>query len=293
MTHLFTGVGAAVTTPFKDGKVAYESFREHLIFLKENSIQSFIVNGTTGEGSTLTSEEKKQLLTISLEVANGTIPVIAGTGSNNTIEAIKASKEAEELGVDALLLITPYYNKTSQKGLLAHFTTIADAVDLPIILYDVPGRTGMSIAPETIELLAQHPNIIGLKDATGDLHHLSKMQALVDDSFAFYSGNDDLALPFFSQGGQGLISVAANVLPEDYQEMFEASSSNPEKAYELHQKIFPIVDALEIDVNPIPIKVLTSYLGFGSYEVRLPLVPLEEVDQIPIIEVFRHLKEGQ
>lgn len=293
MTHLFTGVGAAVTTPFKDGKVDYESFREHLAFLKENSIQSFIVNGTTGEGSTLTSEEKKQLLTISLEIANGTIPVIAGTGSNNTVEAIKASKEAEELGVDALLLITPYYNKTSQKGLLAHFTTIADAVDLPIILYDVPGRTGMSIAPETIELLAQHPNIIGLKDATGDLHHLSKMQALVDDSFAFYSGNDDLALPFFSQGGQGLISVAANVLPEDYQEMFEASSSNPEKAYELHQKIFPIVDALEIDVNPIPIKVLTSYLGFGSYEVRLPLVPLEEVDQIPIVEVFRHLKEGQ
>lgn len=293
MTHLFTGVGAAVTTPFKDGKVDYESFREHLAFLKENSIQSFIVNGTTGEGSTLTSEEKKQLLTISLEIANGTIPVIAGTGSNNTVEAIKASKEAEELGVDALLLITPYYNKTSQKGLLAHFTTIADAVDLPIILYDVPGRTGMSIAPETIELLAQHPNIIGLKDATGDLHHLSKMQSLVDDSFAFYSGNDDLALPFFSQGGQGLISVAANVLPEDYQKMFEASSSNPEKAYELHQKIFPIVDALEIDVNPIPIKVLTSYLGFGSYEVRLPLVPLEEVDQIPIVEVFRHLKEGQ
>lgn len=293
MTHLFTGVGAAVTTPFKDGKVDYESFREHLAFLKENSIQSFIVNGTTGEGSTLTSEEKKQLLTISLEIANGTIPVIAGTGSNNTVEAIKASKKAEELGVDALLLITPYYNKTSQKGLLAHFTTIADAVDLPIILYDVPGRTGMSIAPETIELLAQHPNIIGLKDATGDLHHLSKMQSLVDDSFAFYSGNDDLALPFFSQGGQGLISVAANVLPEDYQKMFEASSSNPEKAYELHQKIFPIVDALEIDVNPIPIKVLTSYLGFGSYEVRLPLVPLEEVDQIPIVEVFRHLKEGQ
>lgn len=292
MTHLFTGVGAAVTTPFKDNEVDYDNFRKHLVFLKENNIQSFIVNGTTGEGSTLTSDEKKELLTISLEVTNGTIPVIAGTGSNDTKKALKASKEAEELGVDALLLITPYYNKTSQKGLIAHFNTIADAVELPIILYDVPGRTGMTIAPETIEILAQHPNIVGLKDATGDLHHLSKIQALVDDSFAFYSGNDDLALPFFSQGGHGLISVAANVLPQDYQEMFEAVSSDPRRAYEVHQKIFPIIDALEVDVNPIPIKVLTSYLGYGDYEVRLPLVPLEEVDQIPLVEVFRHLKEG-
>lgn len=293
MTHLFTGIGAAVTTPFKDEEVDYENFRNHLSYLKEHKIQSFIVNGTTGEGSTLTEEEKTNLLKIALEIANDEIPVIAGTGSNNTKKAIEASKNAEELGVDALLVITPYYNKTSQKGLLAHFTAIADAVEIPIILYDVPARTGMSIHPETIELLAEHPNIIGLKDATGDLGHLSRLQSVVDESFAFYGGNDDLALPFFSQGGHGLISVAANVLPKDYQEMFEAVTTDLKTAIELHEKLFKVVDALSVDVNPIPIKVLTSYLGFGDYEVRLPLVPLEEVDQIPLVEAFRHLKEGE
>lgn len=293
MTHLFTGIGAAVTTPFKDGKIDVASFRNHLRFLKENNTQSFVVNGTTGEGSTLTAEEKKELLTVSLEVAAGDIPVIAGTGTNNTKTSIEASQEAEALGVDGLLVITPYYNKTSQKGLLAHFTAIADAVNIPVILYDVPSRTGMSIHPETLEQLAQHPNIVGIKDATGDLAHLSKCQAVVDESFAFYSGNDDQALPFFAQGGNGLISVASNVLPAEYQEMFEAASTDYQRANELHKKLFTVVEALEVDVNPIPIKVLTSYLGFGDYELRLPLVPLEEVDQIPLVETFRKLEEGE
>lgn len=293
MTHIFTGIGAAVTTPFKDGAVDYENFRKHLFFLKENRIQSFVVNGTTGEASTLTAEEKRKLLEISLDVANKEIPVIAGTGSNNTQKSIEESKAAESLGVDALLVITPYYNKTSQKGLLAHFTAIADAVDTPIILYDVPSRTGMSIHPETIELLAEHPNIVGIKDATGDLAHLAKCQAVTDERFAFYSGNDDLALPFMAQGGDGLISVAANALPHDYQEMFEKVTTDPDQALKIHEKLFAIVDALAIDVNPIPIKVLTNYLGFGEYELRLPLVPLEEVDQIPIIETYRKLKEGE
>lgn len=293
MTHLFTGIGAAVTTPFKDGEIDVGSFRNHLRFLKENNTQSFVVNGTTGEGSTLTAEEKKELLTVSLEVAAGDIPVIAGTGTNNTKTSIEASQEAEALGVDGLLVITPYYNKTSQKGLLAHFTAIADAVNIPVILYDVPSRTGMSIHPETLEQLAQHPNIVGIKDATGDLAHLSKCQAVVDESFAFYSGNDDQALPFFAQGGHGLISVASNVLPAEYQEMFEAASTDYQRANELHKKLFTVVEALEVDVNPIPIKVLTSYLGFGDYELRLPLVPLEEVDQIPLVETFRKLEEGE
>lgn len=293
MTHIFTGTGAAVTTPFKDGAVDYENFRKHLSFLKEHRIQSFVINGTTGEASTLTSDEKRKLLEIAIEVADGDIPVIAGTGSNNTQKSIEESKKAEALGVDALLLITPYYNKTSQKGLLAHFTAIADAVDTPIILYDVPSRTGMSIHPETIELLAKHPNIVGIKDATGDLAHLAKCQALTDETFAFYSGNDDLAFPFFAQGGDGLISVAANVLPEDYQEMFEKVTTDHAQAVKLQEKLFTIVEALEVDVNPIPIKVLTNYLGFGEYELRLPLVPLEEVDQIPIIETFRKVKEGE
>ncbi|SFJ83436.1 dihydrodipicolinate synthase [Marinilactibacillus piezotolerans] len=291
MNHLFTGIGAAVTTPFSEGEVDYTSFREHLEFLKENHIQSFIVNGTTGEGSTLTSEEKTELLKVSLEVSDGQIPVIAGTGSNNTKTSIQASKEAEELGVDGLLVITPYYNKTSQRGLLAHFTAIADAVNIPVILYDVPARTGMTIDPETLRVLSEHPNIVGLKDATGDLTNLSRLQSVVNDSFAFYGGNDDLALPFFSQGGHGLISVAANVLPKEYQEMFESVKKDLDRANLLYKDLFPLLEALSIDVNPIPVKVLTSFLGFGDYEVRLPLVTLEEVNQISIIETYRHLIE--
>lgn len=290
MSHLFTGIGAAVTTPFTEDAVDYEQFRNHLMFLKNNQIQSFIVNGTTGEGSTLSTEEKMNLLNVALEVSDGQIPVIAGTGSNNTKASIKASKKAEKLGVDALLVITPYYNKTSQRGLVAHFTAIADAVNIPIILYDVPARTGMTIEPETLQVLAEHPNIVGLKDATGDLTHLSRLQAVVNDAFAFYGGNDDLALPFFAQGGHGLISVAANVLPSEYQMMFETVKIDIAKANLIYRELHPVVEVLSIDVNPIPIKVLTSFLGFGQYEVRLPLVPLEEMDQASIIEVFRHLK---
>lgn len=290
LTRLFTGASVAVTTPFDGDKVDYDSFKSHLTFLKENRTQAFVVNGTTGEGSTLTQKEKTTLLSIALDVADGDIPVIAGTGSNNTADAITLSQEAEKLGVDALLLITPYYNKTSQKGLLAHFRAIADAVTIPIILYDVPARTGMTIEPETLEVLAQHPNIVGLKDATGDLAHLSRLQLVVDDAFSFYSGNDDLALPFFSLGGHGLISVLANALPNAYQDMYEASVKQPEAARDIHRTLFPLVDALGADVNPIPVKVLTSHLGFGDYSLRLPLVPLEESAQNVLTELFDHTR---
>lgn len=291
LTRLFTGAAAAVTTPFIEDNVDYDSFKSHLTFLYKNNIQAFVINGTTGEGTTLTRKEKTTLLSIAMDVANNEIPVIAGTGSNNTADAIALSQEAEKLGVDGLLVITPYYNKTSQKGLLAHFTAIADAVSIPIILYDVPSRTGVTIAPETLEVLAQHPNIVGLKDATGDLAHLSRLQQIVDESFSFYSGNDDLALPFFSLGGHGLISVLANALPNDYQKMYEASLKQPKVAAQIHRTLFPLVDALGVDVNPIPIKVLTSHLGFGEYSLRLPLVPLEESPQNVLTELFDHTRK--
>lgn len=292
MTRLFTGAAAAVTTPFTNENVDYDSFKSHLTFLKENRIQAFVVNGTTGESSTLTKKEKSTLLSIAIDVADGDIPVIAGTGSNNTADAIAQSKEAEKLGIDALLVITPYYNKTSQKGLLAHFTAIAEAVSIPIILYDVPARTGMTIAPETLEVLAQqHTNIVGLKDATGDLAHLNRLQYVVDEDFSFYSGNDDLALPFYSLGGHGLISVLANALPKEYQEMYEAAQKYPKKAAEISHRLFPLVDALGVDVNPIPVKVLTSHLGFGDYSMRLPLVPLESAAQDVLTELFDHTRK--
>lgn len=286
MTYLFTGAAAAVTTPFINDTVDYDAFKSHLIFLKDNNIQSFVINGTTGEGSTLTSEEKINCLKIAVEVANGDIPVIAGTGSNNTAQTVTVSKEAEELGVDALLVITPYYNKTSQRGLVAHFTAVADAVNIPVVLYDVPSRTGMTIEPSTLEELAKHPNISALKDATGDFAHFSRLQAVVDDSFAFYSGNDDLALPYFAQGGHGIISVLANALPNEYQELYEKAQTSPQEALTIHQTLFPLVDALGVDVNPIPIKVLVSQIGFGEYAVRLPLVPLEQTETDKITTLF-------
>lgn len=291
MSHLFTGAAAAVTTPFKANLVDYDQFRKHLTFLKENAIQGFVVNGTTGEGSTLSAEEKVDLLKIAVEVANGDIPVIAGTGTNNTAQTIELSKEAEALGVDGLLLITPYYNKTSQKGLIAHFTALADAVDTPIILYDVPARTGMSIAPETIEVLAKHPNIVGLKDATGDLAHFSYLQTVVDENFSFYSGNDDLALPYYAQGGHGIISVLANALPNEYQTLYEKAQTDSKEALALHQRLYPLVEALNVDVNPIPIKALTSHLGFGEYALRLPLVPLEDNEVSILTDLFDHIRK--
>jgi len=291
MTRIFTGIAVATTTPFDNGRVDYKTFREHLSFLKENGVKSFVVNGTTGEATTLTTEEQHELLKIALEVSDGEVPVIASVGSNNTQEAIEKSKGAEELGVDGLLHITPYYNKTSQKGLIAHFTAIADAVSTPIVLYDVPSRTGMTIEARTIEILAKHDNIVGIKDATGDLNHVSIAMQVVDrSSFAFYSGNDDSALPFFSLGGDGLISVAGNVIPEEYVDLYEASQNEPKQAQDINNQLVPFLDALGISVNPIPIKLLTSTIGFGKYELRLPLVPLEEVDQIPLVEAYRDLK---
>lgn len=293
MGLLFEGVSAAVTTPFKDGQLDTKHFEEHLIFLKENNIQAFVINGTTGEASTLTADEKRQTIEIAVKVANKEIPVIAGTGSNNTESSILASLEAKELGVDGLLLITPYYNKTTQEGAIAHFTAIADAVeDLPIILYDVPARTGMTLEAETVAELAKHPNIVGLKDATGDLAHLNRMMNLVDENFAFYSGNDDIVLPFYALGGHGLISVVANVVPEEHQKLYELAKTEPTEAKKLNNILFPFSDRIGEDLNPISIKAVVSHLGFGDYEVRLPLVTLEDQIVEELIKSYETLKKG-
>lgn len=292
MDLIFEGVSAAVTTPFKNDEVDYESFEKHLIFLKEKSIQAFVINGTTGESSTLTQEEKKRTLEIALKVADGDLPVIAGTGTNNTRTSIEESLAAQELGVDGLLVITPYYNRTTQEGALKHFTTIADAVDLPIILYDVPARTGMTLAAETVAELSKHPNIVGLKDATGDLANLTRMLNLVDDNFAFYSGNDDIALPFYAAGGHGLISVVANAVPSEHQKLYELAKSNPGEAVQLNNQLFPFSDEIGQDLNPISIKAIVSHLGFGNYELRLPLVALDEQRVKELVSSYETVKEG-
>lgn len=292
MTKLFTGVSAAVTTPFKDGKLDTESFEKHLRFLKDNNLQAFVINGTTAESVTLSEDEKLKTLEIALKVADGDIPVIAGTGSNSTQNAIESSLAAQELGVDGLLLITPYYNRTTQPGAIRHFTAIADAVDIPIILYDVPARTGMALTPETVLELSKHPNIVGLKDATGDLAHLTRMIGLVDDDFAFYSGNDDIALPFYSVGGHGIISVVANVIPNEEQKLYELSQENPKKATEFNTLLFPFVDIISSELNPLPIKAIVSHLGFGDYEFRLPLVGIEKNRVAHFITSYEDLQKG-
>lgn len=292
MSLLFEGVSAAVTTPFKGGELDLERLEQHLVFLKENNIQAFVMNGTTGESSTLSPAEKRQTLEVAVKVANGEIPVIAGTGTNNTQESIEASLAAQKVGVDGLLVITPYYNKTTQAGAIAHFTAIADVVELPIILYDVPGRTGMSLEAETVAELSQHSNIVALKDATGDLAHLTRMMNLVADDFAFYGGNDDIALPFYATGGQGLISVVANVIPNEQQELYELAQENPTAAMQLNRHLFSFTDEIGADLNPISVKAVVSHLGFGDYEVRLPLVTLDEDRVSELIEAYESLKEG-
>ena len=293
MTLLFEGVSAAVTTPFKDGEIDLESFKNHLQFLKDNDIQAFIINGTTGEGSTLTDSEKKQTIKTAIDVANKEIPVIATTGSNNTQASIDSSLEAKKLGVDGLLIITPYYNKTTQKGAIAHFTAIGEAlVDLPIIMYDVPARTGMSLEADTVAKLSKIPNIVGLKDATGDLANLTRMQNLVTDDFAFYGGNDDIALPFYAAGGKGLISVVANVIPSEHQKLYELAQNNPKEAIKLNNLLFPFTDTIGTELNPISIKSVVSHIGFGDYELRLPLVELEDSKVTQLIHSYQSLKEG-
>lgn len=293
MTLLFEGVSAAVTTLFKDGEIDLESFKNHLQFLKDNDIQAFIINGTTGEGSTLTDSEKKQTIKTAIDVANKEIPVIATTGSNNTQASIDSSLEAKKLGVDGLLIITPYYNKTTQKGAIAHFTAIAEAlVDLPIIMYDVPARTGMSLEADTVAKLSKIPNIVGLKDATGDLANLTRMQNLVTDDFAFYGGNDDIALPFYAAGGKGLISVVANVIPSEHQKLYELAQNNPKEAIKLNNLLFPFTDTIGTELNPISIKAVVSHIGFGDYELRLPLVELEDSKVTQLIHSYQSLKEG-
>lgn len=293
MSLLFEGVSVAVTTPMlASGEVDFDSFREHLEFLKENKMQGFIINGTTGEGTTLTAEEYTRLFEIALDVANKELPVIAGTGSNITSEAVLASVAAQELGVDALLVITPYYNKTDQRGAIHHFTTIADAVDIPIILYDVPSRTGMTLEPETVAELSKHENIVAIKDATGNLSHLTQMMNLVDDDFAFYSGNDDTTLQFYATGGHGLISVVGNVIPKEHQHLYELSLTDPRGAADLNRHLFKFTQEIGKDLNPLSIKAVVSHLGYGEYNVRLPLYPLGKERVEELVQAYQAVKEG-
>lgn len=273
---IFTGSGVAIVTPMNaDGSINYNVFGDIIEEQIAGGTDAIIVCGTTGEASTMTDEEHIEAIRFTVEKVNKRIPVIAGTGSNDTGYAIELSKQAEAVGADALLQVTPYYNKTSQRGLVAHFTAIADAVNIPIILYNVPSRTGMTISVDTYVELAKHPNIVATKEASGNFSLIAEIAAKTD--LGIYSGNDDQVLGVLAFGGKGVISVSANVIPKEKHDMVMLYiNGEREKALELQNKYLDMENAMFIDVNPIPVKEAMNLIGKNVGECRLPLVKMEE-----------------
>ncbi len=273
---IFTGAAVAIVTPMNnDGSVNYEKLAELIEFQINGSTDAIVICGTTGEASTLTDEEHLECIRFTVEKTAGRIPVIAGTGSNDTAYAVEMSKDAEKAGADALLLVTPYYNKTSQRGLAAHFTAIADAVNIPVILYNVPSRTGCKIEINTYKELSKHRNIIATKEACGDISFIAQLAAETD--LDIYSGNDDQVVPIMSLGAKGVISVASNIIPKQMHDMTAfALNGDFKKAAEMQLKYLGIMKALFCDVNPIPVKEALNLMGKETGECRLPLIKMEQ-----------------
>ncbi|WP_414698481.1 4-hydroxy-tetrahydrodipicolinate synthase [Peptacetobacter sp. AB845] len=270
---LFKGSAVALVTPFtKDNKVNFDKLAELIEYHIENKTDAIVSCGTTGEATTMSDEEILSVLEFTVKKVNGRIPVIAGTGSNNTMHSVELSQKAEALGVDGLLIITPYYNKANKSGLKKHFVTIAESVNIPIILYNVPGRTCMNISPALIAELAQVPNIVAVKEASGDLGQVAEIASLVPEDFAIYSGNDDSIVPLLSLGGHGVISVLANVCPRETHDLVEKYlEGDVEGSRKIQLDLDALIAALFIEVNPIPVKTAMNLLGFEVGDLRLPL----------------------
>ncbi len=270
---VFTGVGTAIVTPmFPDGSVNHKKLAELIDFQIENSVGAIIACGTTGESATLSNDEHIEVIKTAVKAANGRVPVVAGTGSNDTSYGVELSKEALKIGADALLMVTPYYNKTTQKGLIEHYKHIAENVALPIILYNVPSRTGVNIKPQTYLELSKIDNIVGIKEANGDLSALLKTISLCHDSLDIYSGNDDQIIPFYSLGAKGVISVLSNILPKETARICSLCEEGKfAQAVELESKYLELADALFCEVNPIPIKEAMELAGYKTGYCRLPL----------------------
>jgi len=275
---VFTGAGVAIATPMnEDLSVNYGKLDVLLDFQINNCTDAIIICGTTGESSTLTDVEHAELISHTVKYVNKRVPVVAGVGSNDTNYAIWLSKEAKEAGADALLHVTPYYNKTSQNGLVRHFFACADATDLPVILYNVPSRTGLNIAPQTYLKLSEHPNIVATKEANGNISEIAQTASLCGDNLTIYSGNDDQIVPLLSLGGKGVISVLSNIMPKETHDICALYLEGKEKeSTALQLKLLDIANAIFIDVNPIPIKAALNLMGYGVGECRLPLAPLSE-----------------
>ena len=275
---IFTGAGVAIATPFfEDGSINYDELGRLIDFNIDNGTDAIIICGTTGESATMSDEEHIECIRYAVEKTAGRVPVIAGTGSNDTKYAVSLSKEAEKLGADALLLVTPYYNKTSQKGLVAHYRTIAEAVSLPIIVYSVASRTGVNITPETCVELAKIPNIVAIKEASGNISQIAQIAALCGDELDIYSGNDDQIIPIMALGAKGVISVLSNVMPFETHEVATLClENNYPEAREKMWKLQQLAKDLFIDVNPIPVKHALNAMGFKAGPCRMPLCEMSD-----------------
>lgn len=274
---IFTGSGVAIVTPFNETGVNFEKLRELLEWHIKEGTDAIIICGTTGEASTMSEEERKATIKFTVDVVNKRIPVIAGTGSNNTAASISMSKWAESIGVDGLLVITPYYNKTTQKGIIEHFKAIASNVKTPIIVYNVPSRTGLNILPKTLKELSKLENIVAIKEASSNIAQIAEMKALCGDDIDIYSGNDNEVLPILSIGGIGVISVLANIIPKDVHAMCKLYlSGDRESALNLQLKTLALTSALFIETNPIPVKTAMNLMGMDVGNLRLPLCDMSE-----------------
>ena len=276
---IFTGAATAIITPMTAAGVDYEQFGRLIDWQIAEGIDAIVVAGTTGEASTLSDDEHKEVIRYCVEHVAGRVPVIAGTGSNDTAYAIDLTKYAGEVGADAVLLVTPYYNKATQNGLIKFFTDIADASSVPCVLYNVPSRTGCNIAPATVAALADHPNIVGIKEASGNISQIAQVAHLCGDKIDIYSGNDDQIVPVLSLGGKGVISVLSDLMPAATSKMcHDYLDGNTAAATAAQLELLPLIDALFSEVNPIPVKAAMAKMGFGENYLRLPLTPMEEAN---------------
>ena len=288
-TTIFTGAAVAIVTPFKNNRVDYESLAALIERQIENSTDAIVICGTTGESSTLTDEEHKECIRFCVEKTAGRVPVIAGTGSNDTDYAISLSKYACEVGADAILLVTPYYNKATPKGLIKHFTAIADATDKPIILYNVPSRTGVNISLPVYKELAKHDRIVAAKEASGNISAVAALAEACGNSLDIYSGNDDQIVPILSLGGKGVISVLSNVVPKDTHDIVALwNEGKTKESLALQLKYLDLINALFCEVNPVPVKTAMGLMSLCADEMRLPLCEMEENNKERLATALRN-----
>ena len=285
---VFTGVGTAIVTPMNANGVDYDAFGRLIDWQIEEGVNALVIAGTTGEGSTLTDAEHKEVLRFAMEKTNRRVPLVAGTGSNDTAYAIELTKYACELDYDAMLLVTPYYNKATQRGLIESFTAIAAASTKPCILYNVPSRTGCNLTPASCAVLAKHENIVGIKEASGNISQVAEIAALTNGEFDIYSGNDDQIVPLLSLGGKGVISVLSNILPKKTVEICDKFfAGDVAGSCKLQLELLPLINSLFCEVNPIPAKAAVAAIGYGDNYVRLPLTTMEPENEAKMRALMR------